>query len=81
MAKHTMLGSKVFPATVRALLVVVVMAGLVMTKPAPVHAASFQLTICHLPGGNLAKAQTITVSFASVPAHLTHGDWLAACEL
>ncbi len=37
------------------------------------------VTICHLPPGNPANAQTITVSQNAVPAHLAHGDHLGAC--
>jgi uncharacterized repeat protein (TIGR01451 family) len=36
--------------------------------------------ICHLPPGNPANAQTITVGQSAVPAHLSHGDYLGACR-
>ena len=47
----------------------------------PVNAAQEEkVTICHLPPGNPANSQTITVGAAAVPAHLAHGDYLGACE-
>ncbi|MFC1678435.1 fibronectin type III domain-containing protein [Patescibacteria group bacterium] len=38
-----------------------------------------KVTICHMPGGNLDKAHTITVSKFALPAHLAHGDTIGAC--
>ena len=38
-----------------------------------------KVTICHIPPGNPANAQTITVSQSAVPAHQAHGDALGAC--
>ena len=48
---------------------------------APMNAAGPEkVTICHLPPGNPANAQTITIGAAAVNAHLTqHGDYLGAC--
>ena len=37
------------------------------------------VTLCHIPPGNPANAQTIEVNQAAVPAHLAHGDSLGAC--
>ena len=42
--------------------------------------ADGEVTICHVPPGNPAKAHTITVSVNAVPAHLRHGDECGACE-
>ncbi len=38
-----------------------------------------RVTLCHLPGGDEAKAHTIEVAASSVAAHLAHGDRLAPC--
>ena len=35
--------------------------------------------ICHVDNGNINQAQTQTVAFRSVNAHLAHGDWIGAC--
>ena len=37
------------------------------------------LTICHLPGGDPAKAQTITIGAPAWQAHQKHGDYLGTC--
>ena len=37
--------------------------------------------ICHIPPGNPSNAQTITVDFSALNAHLNHGDTLGACPL
>jgi hypothetical protein len=42
--------------------------------------ASIKVTLCHIPPGNPADAQTITVGHAAVPAHLAHGDYLGECH-
>jgi hypothetical protein len=39
----------------------------------------YRVTICHLTGSKKHPAHTITVSSASVRAHLRHGDHLGAC--
>jgi hypothetical protein len=39
----------------------------------------FPVTLCHIPPGNPANAQTIEVAQAAVPAHLAHGDLLGEC--
>jgi len=40
-----------------------------------------RVTICHIPNGDVEKAQTITVAEAAVPAHEAHGDFvLGSCE-
>jgi hypothetical protein len=39
-----------------------------------------RIEICHVPPGAPAEARTITVSGSSLPAHLSHGDPLGACE-
>src|SRR5262245_38994447 len=41
--------------------------------------AEKKVTLCHLPPGNPANPQTITVAEAAVSAHLAHGDRLGAC--
>ena len=40
---------------------------------------STKVTLCRIPPGNPANAQTIVVSQAAVAAHLAHGDSLGAC--
>ena len=37
------------------------------------------VTLCHVPPGNPAGAQTISVGEAAVRAHLAHGDEVGAC--
>ncbi|HUF09165.1 MAG TPA: DUF5666 domain-containing protein [Rhodothermales bacterium] len=37
------------------------------------------VTICHIPPGNPANAQTIQVSVTSLPAHMAHGDHEGEC--
>ncbi len=39
----------------------------------------YRVQICHLTGSKKHPAHTITVSSASVPAHLRHGDHLGPC--
>ncbi len=41
-----------------------------------------RITICHIPPGNQTPqgAQTITISSASLDAHLAHGDFSVPCE-
>src|SRR2546422_3688585 len=43
----------------------------------PQVAAAGNTTICHVPPGNEANAHLITVSENAVPAHLSHGDFVA----
>ena len=43
----------------------------------PQVAAATNTTICHSPPGNAANAHLITVSENAVPAHLSHGDFVA----
>lgn len=43
--------------------------------------AGKKVTVCHLPPGNPANAQTISVGEAAVSAHLGHGDQLGACPV
>ena len=38
-----------------------------------------KVTICHTPPGNPAKAKTLSIGAAAVPAHLAHGDILGPC--
>ncbi len=38
-----------------------------------------QITICHLPGGNKEKGQTITIGAPAWSAHAKHGDTIGAC--
>jgi hypothetical protein len=38
-----------------------------------------KVSLCHIPPGNPANAQTITVSESAVSAHLRHGDELGEC--
>ena len=46
-----------------------------------IHAApKAKATICHIPPGNPANAQTISVNENAVPAHLAHGDHTGACS-
>jgi hypothetical protein len=40
---------------------------------------SARVTLCHIPPGDPANAQTIVVGQAAVPAHLAHGDYLGEC--
>jgi len=35
--------------------------------------------VCHQPGGNPAKAKTLTIGYLSARDHLAHGDTLGAC--
>jgi hypothetical protein len=42
--------------------------------------ANVKVTLCHIPPGNPANAQTITVGQAAVAAHLAHGDYLGECH-
>ncbi len=37
------------------------------------------VTICHIPPGNPANVQTITISVNALPAHLAHGDYVGSC--
>src|SRR5437763_955846 len=49
----------------------------------PQVAAAGNTTICHVPPGNEANAHLINVSENAVPAHLSHGDFVAtscACQ-
>lgn len=48
------------------------------TGMAPNRSGS-KVTICHIPPGNPANAQTIVVGAAAVKAHLAHGDKPGAC--
>ena len=73
MAKNTML---------RGAMLVVAVAGLVMTMPRAAHATSFKVTICHRPPGNPANEQTISVGVAAVAAHFAqHDDSLGECGI
>jgi len=38
-----------------------------------------QITICHVPGGNPARARAITIDESAWPAHQAHGDTEGAC--
>jgi hypothetical protein len=38
-----------------------------------------KVTICHIPGGDMSKAHTITISKFALPAHLAHGDTIGPC--
>lgn len=38
-----------------------------------------KVTICHIPPGNSANAQTIKVSLSALEAHLAHGDIIGEC--
>ena len=40
-----------------------------------------KITICHLPPGNPANPQTITISPNALDAHLAHGDYVGPCKL
>ena len=39
-----------------------------------------QVTICHIPPGNPAKAKTLTIGSSAWPAHQAHGDSEGACK-
>src|SRR5690349_17103655 len=39
-----------------------------------------KVKVCHIPPGNPGNAHTIEVSQSAVPAHLSHGDTLGACN-
>jgi Zn-dependent metalloprotease len=38
-----------------------------------------KVEICHIPPGKPGNSQTLCVAISAVPAHLAHGDLLAAC--
>jgi hypothetical protein len=38
-----------------------------------------RVTICHLPPGNPANGQTLTLPEPAIQAHLAHGDVIGAC--
>ena len=44
-----------------------------------VVSAGKKITVCHIPPGAPANAQTISIGEAAVSAHLGHGDELGAC--
>lgn len=48
--------------------------------PFPTPVAGEKVTICHIPSGNPARARTLTVDAAALPAHLGHGDTLGPCK-
>lgn len=50
------------------------------TPPLPPAGGEKQTTICHIPPGNPAARQTITVGTPAVKAHLKHGDSLGPCS-
>jgi len=39
-----------------------------------------QVTICHLPNGDIALKQTLDVNLNTVDSHLVHGDWPGDCN-
>jgi hypothetical protein len=43
---------------------------------AGIASAGTKVTICHIPPGNPANFQQITIDSAAVPAHLAHGDFV-----
>jgi hypothetical protein len=45
-----------------------------------IEALKVAVTLCHIPLGDPANAQTIVVSQAAVVAHLAHGDYLGECH-
>jgi len=51
-------------------------------KNAPVDsiAEKEQVTVCHIPAGNVANKHTLVISRSALNAHLAHGDVLGACE-
>jgi len=49
-----------------------------LTLSAAAHGEK-KVTVCHLPPGNPANPQTISVGEAAVRAHLAHGDQVGAC--
>jgi hypothetical protein len=46
---------------------------------AKIDALKVGVSLCHIPQGNPANAQTIVVGQAAVAAHLAHGDYLGEC--
>jgi hypothetical protein len=38
-----------------------------------------KVTVCHLPGGDINKARTLTIGAPALPAHLGHGDYPGPC--
>ncbi len=55
-----------------------ILLGTYLAFSAPAHADK-KVTLCHLPPGNPANSQTISVGEAAVASHLGHGDLLGAC--
>ena len=47
------------------------------TATIPRVAAATSAPVCHIPPGNEANAHLVTVSENAVPAHLSHGDFVA----
>ncbi|HZH14561.1 MAG TPA: hypothetical protein VE057_09405 [Archangium sp.] len=50
------------------------------SEPASPDKEDTQVTLCHIPPGNPARAHPLTVGQPAVKAHLKHGDTLGACE-
>jgi len=42
-------------------------------------ANGLQVVICHIPGGDLSRAHTISVGADAVESHLAHGDTIGPC--
>jgi hypothetical protein len=46
-----------------------------------IDALNVGVTLCHIPPGDPANAQTIVDGQAAVAAHFAHGDYLGECQL
>ncbi len=51
-----------------------------LSDEARIDALKVQVTLCHIPPGDPANAQTIVVGQAAVADHLAHGDYLGECH-
>ena len=53
---------------------------IVLLSSSHVASAEKKVTLCHIPPGDSANPQTISVGEAAVAAHLAHGDHVGACS-
>jgi hypothetical protein len=67
----------------RGAMLVLALTGMVMTTPTSAQAdGQDKVTICHVPPGNPENAQTITIGFPAVEAHMANheGDFFGPCD-